>query len=588
MALIKRLVKGSPLTFQEGDNNLQYLEDLSNTVATNFSNWTGSSTSQLAGTASYSNNSNQAATASYITPAGLNTQIQYNKSGSLAADSSFTWNSGSRSLTLTGNGVSNLTSPVFRIIDGATSTKRLIQFDEPISYNTEGRQSFPFVYQWHPSSNGDGTTNNVAKWGFNIDGVTAGQSGLFYTLEPDWVSGGLPYREAHLTYTYPSGSQIRLFSSTVQQRGTLRLTTNQWDFRATTFAVKDLEDNDYFVIQKANGSGTAAGAWLGGYQPTWEVYDYNASKRWILQNNGSGGSIIQGGLAINSYFGTDANLYLTNVGGVTGAAVMKMQYVDGTAVIFSANGSSVGGNYANTFYMYDSSTGRAFLKNYKSTGNLLLGDGSATDHGEYVQIIGTSYHSTTSSFAGPVDITGSLKVNDTVKISVSDASGSNANDYTHYPSKTILRLDTTGIDVSSVNTAYISLGRAGNVPGILFYDNYNDKLTSTGMGICGTSLQTFTAGTISGANYFTWNVGGYQSVLGTNELMRLINNGNLLLGTTTDSGYKLNVSGSINVSQLLQLTPQSPLPSGTTGSLAASGSLLYFHDGTNWRQVQLV
>jgi hypothetical protein len=49
MALIKRLVKGSPLTFAEGDANLDYLESLSTTLNA----WTGSNTSQFAGTASF-------------------------------------------------------------------------------------------------------------------------------------------------------------------------------------------------------------------------------------------------------------------------------------------------------------------------------------------------------------------------------------------------------------------------------------------------------------------------------------------------------------------------------------------------------
>jgi hypothetical protein len=64
MALIKRLVKGSPLTFQEGDDNLQYLEDLALSSSADFNNWTGSSSSQFAGTSSF------AATASYAINAG--------------------------------------------------------------------------------------------------------------------------------------------------------------------------------------------------------------------------------------------------------------------------------------------------------------------------------------------------------------------------------------------------------------------------------------------------------------------------------------------------------------------------------------
>lgn len=53
--------------------------------------------------------------------------------------------------------------------------------------------------------------------------------------------------------------------------------------------------------------------------------------------------------------------------------------------------------------------------------------------------------------------------------------------------------------------------------------------------------------------------------------------------------YSLDVSGSIHLSQALLLQPQVLLPTGTTGSLAASGSHLYFYNGTSsnagWAQV---
>ena len=45
MALTKRLVKGSPLTFQEGDNNLQYLEDFIEQISGSYAT-TGSNTFQ--------------------------------------------------------------------------------------------------------------------------------------------------------------------------------------------------------------------------------------------------------------------------------------------------------------------------------------------------------------------------------------------------------------------------------------------------------------------------------------------------------------------------------------------------------------
>jgi len=64
MPLIFRLVKGAPVTFLEGDDNLRYLEGLAISSSINFNNWTGSALSQFAGTASL------ALTASYALNAG--------------------------------------------------------------------------------------------------------------------------------------------------------------------------------------------------------------------------------------------------------------------------------------------------------------------------------------------------------------------------------------------------------------------------------------------------------------------------------------------------------------------------------------
>lgn len=46
-----------------------------------------------------------------------------------------------------------------------------------------------------------------------------------------------------------------------------------------------------------------------------------------------------------------------------------------------------------------------------------------------------------------------------------------------------------------------------------------------------------------------------------------------------------NITGSVNISTVMTLAQQSPLPSGTTGSLAVSGSNLFFNNGTAWVQV---
>jgi len=111
------------------------------------------------------------------------------------------------------------------------------------------------------------------------------------------------------------------------------------------------------------------------------------------------------------------------------------------------------------------------------------------------------------------------------------------------------------------------------------------------------------AGTGDGTNgYIAFRVTNTTASSGvtnsTSEVARFSLGKNLLIGTTTDPGYKLHVSGSGNftnnltvtgsatISNILTLTPQDPLPSGVpTGSFAVSSSVPpkpYFYDGTVW------
>ena len=46
-----------------------------------------------------------------------------------------------------------------------------------------------------------------------------------------------------------------------------------------------------------------------------------------------------------------------------------------------------------------------------------------------------------------------------------------------------------------------------------------------------------------------------------------------------------SITGSVNISEVINLAKQNPLPTGTTGSLAVSGSGLYFHNGTSWNLI---
>jgi hypothetical protein len=65
----------------------------------------------------------------------------------------------------------------------------------------------------------------------------------------------------------------------------------------------------------------------------------------------------------------------------------------------------------------------------------------------------------------------------------------------------------------------------------------------------------------------------------SNNILQIDGTGkNIIIGTT-------EITGSVNIKDVLNLTKQATLPTGTTGSLAVSGSGLYFHNGTSWNLI---
>ncbi len=112
--------------------------------------------------------------------------------------------------------------------------------------------------------------------------------------------------------------------------------------------------------------------------------------------------------------------------------------------------------------------------------------------------------------------------------------------YIHMPSIPALKLGTTDAGNVSVNKPLISLGRHMG-SGLMLYDNFSTTADCSGIGITPGTMQFYTGWSA----LFTWNLRGYQATTGTNEIMRLNNTGNLMVGSTTDNGNKLQVNGSI-------------------------------------------
>lgn len=55
-------------------------------------------------------------------------------------------------------------------------------------------------------------------------------------------------------------------------------------------------------------------------------------------------------------------------------------------------------------------------------------------------------------------------------------------------------------------------------------------------------------------------------------------------GGPVSIGDGLVVTGSVSISSVMRLSPQDPLPRGTIGDMAVSGSNLFFYNG-NWSQI---
>jgi len=80
--------------------------------------------------------------------------------------------------------------------------------------------------------------------------------------------------------------------------------------------------------------------------------------------------------------------------------------------------------------------------------------------------------------------------------------------------------------------------------------------------------------TSAGAEFFDWILPSYTE----DTWLAVPQQGNPSFKRTVE------ITGSVEVSEVLQLTGLDPLPAGAVGQLAVSGSNLYFHDGSTWIQ----
>jgi hypothetical protein len=516
MPLIFRLVKGTPVTFLEGDDNLRYLEGLAISSSINFNNWTGSALSQFAGTASL------ALTASYALNAGTTINTS-----SLVTTSSF--NNFTASYN-TGSFTGSFTGSLF------------------------GTASFAISASWAPSSTL--STSFISTGSVTASVNTA--TGSIFSVD----SGSAPLMRLNT-----SGSLI-LSSSIIAARN---ITIDPTNGTISGFGLS-LEAANSTIRIRTNSNNSL-------------LLATNGLDRWFI--NGSGNL-----LAIDNIHDI----------GLSGSNRPRNIYAAGTGSVFAALDITFGSTNA--------------LKTFPSTGNTFLGS-TPVDGGFRLDVNGTTRMNGNTTVQGRLTVIANdydgLRLSRNTPNSLDWFRIHANNDF----NPILFTVDTTSFlsynrDSSRryifLNNGTLStLEDSGNLPasGSTFINNpvvYNGTSTpymdfwspsNGGPASFLGRIQAFEGTTTrkGGIDFFSSDTPtGQGGFTGLTHSFRIHQNGGVSFGTTTDSGFKLDVSGSgasgsvrfqngltitgsATITNVLTLPYQDPLPSSpATGSIALSGS----------------
>ena len=158
-----------------------------------------------------------------------------------------------------------------------------------------------------------------------------------------------------------------------------------------------------------------------------------------------------------------------------------------------------------------------------NTGWGLYGSGTALNHLSGNLLIGT-----TTDSAFKLDVNGNTRVQTTLQVGTANSANG-----------------TLRVERSAGNTGFILQGSTGYLVGagaVPAYEPYN----------YGDASHNFNVAHATSGN-FNWYAGNNATLNANTHLMRLTRGGNLLIGTTTDGGYKLDVNGTARVQGALQL-----------------------------------
>jgi len=227
-------------------------------------------------------------------------------------------------------------------------------------------------------------------------------------------------------------------------------------------------------------------------------------------------------------------------------------YLNGKATTFNLSLSGSGGGVGGTFRMRPN-TDDATKVDTSIWGNKLY-------------LASNTEKSTIFSPSG-VDISGSVSVSGSVTQNFPSPIQNEENAFVNVSGTSI-----SGIPYNRVYFGIADYSQFGAAFEDYFSIEYYDSLSynyGSELDVNGKQIQLITLASGSGQTSYVRTTDNYD---GTSQV-------------SIGSPNKIAINGKVELSDVLQLAPQDPLPGGGTGQLAVSGSNLYYHNGSNWSQI---
>jgi hypothetical protein len=238
-------------------------------------------------------------------------------------------------------------------------------------------------YSWYQSNNTNTNLshNQVMKWGYNVDRIEkSGQPGIWYAQEFHFESGGAIFLENHLEFSHPTGTNSRLFSSTLQMNAVFANVTNQWDLRGNFIVFSSVQGGSIAAWSRNMATGEVQQQ-LSGVTPVLQFSDTTSATVKQIQHTGSAllFSDATPGFALPVEMIVDpVGSYALGIRtpSTTRFALISFIRLGGQQYQMGVAGPTAGGGQANEFFWYDAQNNKVPLR-FLPNGNVLVNNNYA-------------------------------------------------------------------------------------------------------------------------------------------------------------------------------------------------------------------